>query len=215
MNHRRIRHAIVRSLPVAILVLLLCGLDLRAGGGGEPFDGIKSEPGMKPFAWPKELAGLPFDKTTRYRNGEIQVRAFLDTDDSSRIELTQGDKVITKPVLFDSGQFAILAVDSPLPVFQAWGERYDGLLCRQLLVPERDGERLVYRLCYTEAYTTNRQSALSPEKHEVQLRAKDKKREAYFLGHLKLAEPKDAALALDEAREFRWPDGGSQTNQVK
>ena len=100
-------------------------------------------------------------------------------------------------------------------MLQMWGERYDELVGRHLLVPVRNQERLNYELCYTEFYTPDKKRALSKEPQQVQLRKNAKKKDVYFLGHFTRTEPEDAAKSLKEAMEFRWESGIQQTNQVQ
>jgi hypothetical protein len=209
MDIKRIR---MNCIPRVLLFLFVSFASLRGGEPPAAPAGVTTSKGMKPFAWPKELVRLEFGNKTRYRNTEFYLRAYLD-DGIARIQVTQGDKVISDVPLFDCGQFAILDVDSPLPVLQMWGERYDELVGRHLLVPVRNQERLNYQLCYTEFYTPEKQHALSSEPQQIQLRKNAKKNEVYFLGHLTATEPKEAAKSLKEAMEFKWDAGTNQVHQ--
>lgn len=209
MDIKRIR---MNCIPRVLLFLLVSFASLRGGEPPGAPEGVTTSKGMKPFAWPKELMRLEFGNKTRYRNTEFYLRAYLD-DGVARIQVTQGEKVISDPPLFDCGQFAILDVDSPLPVLQAWGERQDDLVARHLLVPVRGEERLKYRICYTEIYTPEKQRALTSEPQQIQLRKSSKKREVYFLGHYTPTEPKEAARSLKEAMEFKWDAGTNQVHQ--
>jgi hypothetical protein len=201
---------------ISVLLTLLVVYCARLNGG-EPTaapEGVTTSVGMKPFAWPKELVRLEFGHKTRYRNTGYYLRPYL-YDGMARLQLIQDEKVLSDLILFDCGQFAILDVDSPLPVLQAWGERFDNLAGRHLLIPVRNGERAQLRICYTEVYTPTKGDALSSEGQEIQLRPEGIKKEVYFLGHLSTTEPKEAEEGLKRAREFRWESSSDRTNQMQ
>jgi hypothetical protein len=161
-------------------------------------DGVTTARGMKPYPWPKNLAALPLGQKVRYRNTEYYVMAFLEDKDAS-IHVMRNDDVVCKLSIGDGGQFGIFDVNAPMPVLEGWGERFDGLFCRWLLVPIRDGGRLQYELSYGEVYTSDRSRALSPEPHQVQLRPAAKTTTVYFLGYITTTTQENAAQRLKEA----------------
>lgn len=165
-------------------------------------DGVLSESGMKPFSWPKRLTSLPLEERIRYRNTDCFVDALSEDilgDKETFIHVKRGEELIGRIWLPDCGQFGILDMDTPLPVLDSWSERSDGLICRSLLVPTRDGGRLHYGGCYTEVYTSNKARALLPEAYEVRLRPKSETMTVYFLGRLKTTTTMDAEQGLREA----------------
>lgn len=192
----------MKRIPLLLILAAVCSARLSGGEPNAAPEGVKTSVGMKPFAWPKELIRLEFGQTTRYRNTEFYLRPNLN-DGLAFLQLIQGEKILSNLLLFDCGQFAVLDVNSPLPVVQAWGERSDNLAGRHLLVPVHNGARIQLRICYTEVYTPNKDDALASKPQQIQLRPSGTKKEVYFLGHLENTDPKAATDGLKRAMEFR------------
>jgi len=169
-------------------------------------EGVFTESGTKPFSWPKLFAPLPPEEKIRYRDTECLLDALSEEhlgDKETFIHVTERGEQIGRIWLPGCGQFGILDVNSPLPILECWSERYDGLFCRSLLVPMRDGGRLHYGGCYTEVYTPEKNRALLPEAYEVRLSTKAKTKTVYFFGRLKTATTMDAEKRLREAHSIQ------------
>jgi hypothetical protein len=169
-------------------------------------DGVLTKPGMKPFTWPECLTSLPFGKEVRYRNTDTFVAVVSEGvlgDKETFIHVTRGQERIGRIWLPGAGQSGIIDVDTPMPVIESWSTRYDGLYCRSLLVPMRDGSRVHYGGCYTEVYTPNRNHALVPKAYEVQLQPNAKIMTVYFLGCLKPTTAANAEQGLKDAHTIQ------------
>ena len=177
------RCAMKKRIPVLVLLaIMFMGLTRLNSGEHGSGDAVNTEPGMNPFTWPKRLVSLEFGKEVRYRKTEYRVLAFLK-DGDAYLQVKQGEEIVSKLWLWDGGQFGILDVDTPMPMLEGWGERYDGLAARWLILPARNAGLIKYEFSYIEFYTPNKGEALASQAHEIQLRTNATKRAVYFLGH--------------------------------
>lgn len=192
----------MRGTTLSILVAIVVSVWRTSAAEHGPGDAVATAPGMRPIAWPKRLVSLQWGKEVRYRDTEYHVLAFLENEDAW-LQVKRGNEVVSKLWLWDGGQFGILDMPSPMPVLEGWGERFDELAARWLILPVRSGNATRYEFAYIEFYTPNKVDALALDGNEVQLRPNAKKRVVYFLGHHMQYSQQQAVQRLKEVLKLR------------
>ena len=156
----------------------------------------------KPFQWPKVLTALPFGEIIRYRTTPYSLEAVLRKDGDAELVVYYDGKEMKRQFYGLPGQFSILDVDTPRPVIECWGDRFDGLATRFLeCVLEHPTRGIELTTGFIEIYTPDRTQAKDSVPHHVRRRPSHSPKTFYFYGFHEGRSPEKAAEALNKARK--------------